>query len=92
MEIGYWLSSGQQGKGIMTKAVAAMIDDAFKNLGMNRVEIHCASGNLRSRAIPARLGFTQDGVMREGGLLNGKFVDKVIYSMLASEWKTHDQS
>ena len=34
----------------------------------------------------------QDGVMREAGLLNGKFVDKVIYSMLASEWKIHNQS
>lgn len=87
MEIGYWLSADQQGKGIMTRAVSALIDDAFDNLGMNRVEIHCATGNLPSRAIPERLGFKQDGVMREAGLLNGQFVDKVIYSMLASEWK-----
>ncbi|MFN0109641.1 MAG: GNAT family N-acetyltransferase [Blastocatellia bacterium] len=88
MELGYWLSADQQGKGIMTRAVTAMIDDAFSNLGMNRVEIHCASGNIRSRAIPERLGFKPDGVMREAGLINGQFVDKVIYSMLASEWKT----
>jgi aminoglycoside 6'-N-acetyltransferase I len=92
LEIGYWLSADQQGKGIMTKAVSAMIDDAFNHLGLNRVEIHCASGNTRSRAIPERLGFKQDGVMREAGLVNGQFVDKVIYSMLASEWKTHNQS
>lgn len=88
MEIGYWLSADQQGKGIITKAVTAMIDDAFNNLEMNRVEIHCATGNAASRAIPERLGFKQDGVMREGGFLNGQFVDKVIYSMLANEWKT----
>nr|ACS83738.1 Kan4 [uncultured bacterium AOKan4] len=92
MEIGYWLSASQQGKGIMTKAVSAMIDNAFNNLGLNRVEIHCASGNTRSRAIPERLNFKQDGVMREAGLVNGQFVDKVIYSMLASEWKTYNQS
>jgi len=88
MEIGYWLSANQQGKGIMTKVVSALIDDAFANLEMNRIEIHCATGNKRSRAIPERLGFKQDGVMREAGLVNGQFVDKVIYSMLASEWKT----
>lgn len=88
LEIGYWLSADQQGKGIMTKVVSALIDHAFANLGMNRIEIHCATGNVRSRAIPERLGLKQDGVMREAGLLNGQFVDKVIYSMLASEWKT----
>lgn len=86
LELGYWLAADQQGKGIMTKVVTAMIDHAFNDLELNRVEIHCADGNLRSRAIPERLGFQQDGVMRQGGLLNGKFVDKVIYSMLAEEW------
>lgn len=89
MEIGYWLSADQQGKGIMTRAVSALIDDAINNLGMNRVEIHCASGNVRSRAIPERLGFKPDGVMREAGLINGQFVDKVIYSMLAGEWSQY---
>lgn len=92
MEIGYWLSADQQGKGVMTRAVSAMIDDAFKNLGMNRVEIHCATGNVRSQAIPERLGFKPDGVMREAGLINGQFVDKVIYSMLASEWNLTDRT
>ncbi|HMV47622.1 MAG TPA: GNAT family protein [Blastocatellia bacterium] len=89
LELGYWLSADQQGKGIITKVVTAMIDHAFNDLGLNRVEIHCADGNLRSRAIPERLGFHQDGVMRQGGLLNGKFVDKVIYSMLADEWSQY---
>lgn len=87
LEIGYWISSDQQGKGIITRAVSAIVDDAFDNLGFHRVEIHCAAGNNRSRAIPERLGFKQDGIMREAGLLSGEFVDKVIYSMLASEWK-----
>ena len=88
LEIGYWIPSEQQGKGTITRAVSAIIDDAFDNLGLNRVEIHCAAGNIRSRAIPERLGFKQDGIMREAGLISGEFVDKVIYSMLASEWKS----
>lgn len=87
MEIGYWISSDQQGKGIITRSVSALITDAFDNLGLNRVEIQCATGNVRSRAIPERLDFKQDGIMREASVLSGGFVDKVIYSMLASEWK-----
>lgn len=86
LELGYWISTEHQGKGIVTRAVSAMIDDAFNNQGLNRVEIHCAKANIRSRAIPERLGFKQDGVMRQSSLLNDELVDKVIYSMLASEW------
>lgn len=88
MEIGYWISADRQGKGIITRAVSALVDYAFNEQNLNRVEIHCATANASSRAIPERLGFKQDGVMREAGLLNGQFVDKVIYSMLASEWKS----
>ena len=88
LELGYWISTDHEGKGIVTRAVSAMIDDAFNNLGLNRVEIHCASENIRSRAIPERLGFRQDGVLRESSLLNDEFVDKVVYSMLASEWES----
>ncbi|MBS1787703.1 MAG: GNAT family N-acetyltransferase [Acidobacteria bacterium] len=88
LEIGYWISIDHQGKGIITRSVAAMIDDAFENLGLNRVEIQCATENVRSRAVPERLGFRSDGVMRESSLLNNQFVDKVIYSILASEWKS----
>lgn len=88
LELGYWISTDHEGKGIVTRAVSAMIDDAFNNLGLNRVEIHCASENIRSRAIPERLGFRQDGILRESSLLNDEFVDKVVYSMLASEWES----
>ena len=88
LELGYWISTDHEGKGIVTRAVSAMIDDAFNNLGLNRVEIHCASENIRSRSIPERLGFRQDGVLRESSLLNDEFVDKVVYSMLASEWES----
>jgi len=84
--IGYWLASDHQGKGVMTKACRAMIDHAFGDLRLNRVEIRCASGNMKSRAIPQRLGFQQEGVQRQAEWLYDHFVDLVIYGMLASEW------
>jgi len=54
---------------------------------MNRVEIHCATGNTKSCAIPRRLGFHLDGTMREGQLLNGRAVDIHVFGLLAREWK-----
>lgn len=86
VEIGYWLDANVQGKGIMTRACRAVVRYAFEKLLLNRVTILCATGNLRSRAIPERLGFTQEGTLREAEWLYDHFVDLVVYSMLAREW------
>jgi ribosomal-protein-serine acetyltransferase len=86
-EVGYWLAEQAQGRGIMTRAVIAMMNHAFDVYGMNRFEIHCATGNQRSRAIPERLGFKDEGTLREAGWLYDHFVDHVVYSILAREWK-----
>lgn len=85
-EIGYWLGAQFYGKGIMTRACRALIDYAFDVQRLNRIEIKCASGNARSRAIPQRLGFHEDGVLRQDGWLYDHYVDHVVYSMLASDW------
>ncbi len=87
-EIGYWLAASSQGKGIMTNACKALITYAFVEYKLNRVEIHCASGNTRSRAIPERLGFTQEGILREAAWLYDHFVDHVVYGLLVREWPT----
>lgn len=90
-EIGYWMAASFQGNGIMTKACRALINHAFEELKLNRVEINCATGNKRSRMIPERLGFTLEGVLREGEWLHDSFHDLAVYSMLARDWKTDKQ-
>lgn len=86
-EIGYWLAASMQGKGLMTRVCHAMVDYAFHELKLNRVEIQVAIDNARSRAIPERLGFTQEGILRDDVWLRDHFVDHVVYSMLAREWR-----
>jgi ribosomal-protein-serine acetyltransferase len=87
VEIGYWISKGFQGRGIVTDACRAIIDYAIGDLKLNRVEIHCAAGNQKSCAIPKRLGFQWEGLLREAQLLNGEYQDINVYALLAREWR-----
>jgi ribosomal-protein-serine acetyltransferase len=86
-EIGYWLGESFQGKGLITKACSALIENAFTKLNMNRLEIRCGTENHKSRKVPQRLGFTEEGIARQAEWLHDRFIDLVVYSMLASEWK-----
>lgn len=86
-ELGYWLGAAFQGRGIMTRAVEAMLKYSFETLKLHRVEIRCAAENRRSRAVPERLGFTQEGVLRGAERLHEGFVDHVVYGLLEEEWR-----
>ena len=86
-EIGYWLASPHEGKGLVTRAAAALLDVAFDRLGLHRVMIRAATGNPRSQAVAERLGFTREGVLREQGFVNtGEYHDLVVFGMLDREW------
>lgn len=87
-EIGYWLAAEFQGKGLMTSAVTAYLCEyVFGEWQLNKVEIRAATQNAKSRAIPERLGFHLEGVLRQNECLYGRFVDHAVYSMLADEWQ-----
>jgi ribosomal-protein-serine acetyltransferase len=87
-EVGYWLSANAQGRGIISRATSALVRFSFKDLGMNRVVIKCARDNVRSRAVPERLGFTLEATLRERDVIPGQDVrDQVVYSLLRSEWE-----
>jgi ribosomal-protein-serine acetyltransferase len=83
--IAYWLGEEFQGKGIMADALKTVIEYAFKEMGLNRIEVTCAVGNTKSSAIPKKLGFTFEGVARQGEWLYDHFVDLEVYSLLAKE-------
>ncbi len=86
VEIGYWLDAAHQGRGIMTRAVRALVDHAFGPLGLRRVQIRCAPGNHRSCAIPERLGFRREGVEPRAEWLYDHYEDLVVYGMPATAW------
>lgn len=85
--IGYFLSEEAQGHGIITRTISALLDYIFGTLKINRVEIQCSVNNPKSIAIPERLGFTKEGIKRDGQWLYDHFEDLITYSMLLKEWK-----
>lgn len=86
LEIGYWLGEEFQKKGIMTRCCAALITQAFEQMGMNRIQINVGVGNSKSNRIPQRLGFKLEGIERDGEWLQGHFIDLEVYSLLKREW------
>ena len=71
----------------MTAAVCALLDHAFGTLRLSRVEIRAGVENRRSRAIPERLGFSEEGVLRSAERIGSRVIDHVIYAMTPTQWE-----
>lgn len=85
-EIGYWLGQPFCGHGIMTKAVSSLLSYAFGELGLNRVQLCCATDNRASRRIAQRLGFSLEGIAREDRDLRGTRVSHEVWAVLKKDW------
>ncbi|QEG00868.1 Ribosomal-protein-serine acetyltransferase [Stieleria maiorica] len=80
--IGYWLSETFTGRGIMTRAVHALIDIGQQFYVLQRFEIRCAVENHASRAIPQRLGFQYEGTLRRSERIYDRWHDMAVYALL----------
>ena len=67
-EIGYWIRGNAIGQGFIMETVNALTRYAFQTLGARRVAIHCDKDNHKSRAVPEKLGFDLEGVLRNNAL------------------------
>jgi ribosomal-protein-serine acetyltransferase len=84
--LGYWLAAPHQGRGLITDAVRAMVTLLFREWKLHRVEIHVATGNLRSAAIPRRLSFREEAVLRQALFAGERFHDMLLFAALEDEW------
>ena len=81
VEIGYWIDQNHQGKGIISRACARLVEYAFSNLGMSKVEMRVASDNKPSRTLCERLGMTLEGTISNAELIQGRILDHAIYGL-----------
>ena len=85
--IGYWIAEEYERYGIVTRACRALVNAGFQDYGLHRIEIRCATENHRSAAIPKRLGFVEEGVMRQAEWLYDHWVDLTVFSAIVNEWE-----
>jgi ribosomal-protein-serine acetyltransferase len=91
-EIGYWIAEEYEGKGIVSQSCRGLIAHAFGTMKLNRLALkfkHVSKDNenIRSRRVAERLGFTQEGILRQDGMTKGVLMDMVMCSLLAEEWR-----
>jgi RimJ/RimL family protein N-acetyltransferase len=86
-EIGFWIHVDHIGKGMATESTAALTNVAFAVDGVSRVEIRCDPANVRSAAVPAKLGYTHEATLRrEGVAADGSRTDTMVWTLLAEEF------
>ncbi|MGH3565486.1 MAG: GNAT family N-acetyltransferase [Pseudonocardia sp.] len=85
-KLGYAIAYDQWGKGLATDAVRSLITYGFRELGLHRITAAIGPDNAASITIVRRLGFTQEGTLRDHVYTNGAWRDSELYSVLTSEW------
>ncbi len=86
LEIGYWIHKDFINHGYATETSAALTKVAFEINKVQRVEIRCATENVRSAAVPRKLGYTCDGKLRRRSFASGQTVDQMVWSLFADEY------
>lgn len=81
-----WLIPSYRGKGYSNDAISTLINFAFTRLRLNKLNWEVFSFNRRSQRFAEKMGFKKEGIERERHLVKGKFIDRIIYSLLKSEW------
>jgi [ribosomal protein S5]-alanine N-acetyltransferase len=87
-EIGYELAQEWWGQGVMTEALGAMLQFGYTRMGLHSVEAQIHPANSGSRRVLEKLGFGQEGYFRENyfDLVEGRFTDTAVYSLLKATW------
>jgi len=86
-ELGIWLQADDQGKGYGTEASRLLLDHAFDELRLHRIEARVFEGNEASQNLWETLGFDHEAVHREAIYLHGAYRDVHRYAVLENEWR-----
>ncbi|GAC1653753.1 MAG: GNAT family N-acetyltransferase [Gemmatimonadaceae bacterium] len=91
LEIGYWVRTSDTGRGIATATAGALTATGFMVAGVDRIEIHCDARNIRSAAIPRRLGYELlETRIRDTFTPDGRARDTMIWAITREGWAHHD--
>lgn len=87
LEIGYWIHVDYTNRGLATEIAAALTKAAFAIYAVDWVEIHCDPNNVRSAAVPRKLGYTHEATLRQRRTTpQGKLEGSMIWSLFADDF------
>ncbi len=84
--LGYWIGERHAGQGFMSRAVRAVLQHAFLEMRLHRIEAACAPDNERSRRLLEGVGFQREGFARAYLLIDGAWQDHLLFAMLEREF------
>lgn len=87
-EVGFWVLPRTRGNGFAADALSRICRWVFDDLGLERIELTTTPDNAPTRALAARLGFTEEGLQRQRSIERGRRVDFVLFGLLADDWAT----
>ena len=91
-EIGYWIHQDHIGHGLATETVSSLVKAAIEGEGIDRIEIHCDPKNVSSAAIPKKLGFTLEAVLKKRQQFLDGWVDSMIWTLFSEEYPSSPSS
>jgi RimJ/RimL family protein N-acetyltransferase len=86
LEIGYWINKNYINHGYATETSAALTKVAFEIHQVKRVEIHCSVENVRSAAVPRKLGYTHEATLRKRSFAHGQLSDSMVWTLFAEDY------
>ncbi len=86
-EISYIIGEDFQGNGFGSEAVKLFIGKIFRETYLRKILAYVAEGNLASRRIMEKTGFSQEGLCREHYIINGKPVNEILYGILRADYE-----
>ena len=87
-EIGYILRRDQWGRGLMSEALAEILDYAFDEVGLHRIEADTDPANRPSLALLEKFGFRREGLFRDRWYIGGRWHDSVMLGLLEEDYRT----
>lgn len=85
--LGYYLGAPYAGQGLMSEAIALVLNHAFTEMGLHRVEANIQPDNAASLALVAKLGFVREGYSRRYLKIRGRWRDHERWAILAEDWR-----
>ena len=83
--LGYWVREGETGRGVCTAAARLVARFGFEQLGLSRIRLFHAAGNLGSQRVAEKVGFVLEGVQRKRLEIHGTFHDTKLYSLVSPD-------